>query len=105
MRCLVILSLLFVTACGGRELGWLVPRASVGLVLRRTESGTDTTAYVGLGAPLSGPEPRALRDSEGPRRAIHLLARGPRCRLAVLCRWELSTRTRVITELTEEQEP
>ena len=104
MRCWLLLSLLLLTACGGRELGWLVPRASVSLVLRSTETGTDTTGYVVLGAPLSGPDPRPLRESHGSRRAIHLLARGPRCRFPAVCRWEQATRTRVTTELTEEQE-
>jgi hypothetical protein len=105
MRTLLLLFVVLASGCGGRELGWLVPRASVGLVLRSTDTGVSADAYVTLGAPLSGPTPRARRMGDTPERTIHLLGPGPRCRIRPLCRWEDAARTEAFTELAEEQAP
>ncbi len=106
MRLLAVLLLLasLVSSCGGRELAWLVPRASVGLVLRSSDTGVATEGYVLLRAPLAGPTPRHVEDP-GPGRELHLLGRGPRCRVAALCRWEATSSTEAITELAREEAP
>jgi hypothetical protein len=103
---LVLLVASSLAGCGGRELGWLVPRASVGVVLRASETGVATDAYVTIGAPLSGPEPRALeQESARTPRQLHLLGRGPRCRLAPLCRWEATERSTAFRTLAQEESP
>ena len=101
---LVALSLLL-AACGGRELGWLVPRASVGVVVRASDTGLAADGYLLIGAPLSGPE-RMPHDAEvDPARVVHLLGPGPRCELAPLCRWEVRARARAFAQLAEQEPP
>jgi hypothetical protein len=104
MRGVVMVLVLVLAGCGGRELAWLVPRASIGLVLRHSDTGVTAGGYITLAAPLSGPQPRALRMPATPR-PLHLLGPGPRCQVAPVCRWEAAARTEAITELTEEEAP
>lgn len=101
----VLLVAALVPACGGRELGWLVPRASVGVVLRPSGTGLAAEGYLALGAPLSGPDPRPLRETDGATRQLHLLGAGPQCRSGPLCRWEAAARTEAFTELAQEELP
>lgn len=105
MRAIVFVLFLLLSACGGRELGWLVPRASVGLVLRSTDTGLATEGFVALGAPLSGREAPPFHEPRVAAPRLHLLGPGPRCRVAPLCRWEAATRTQAFTELAEEEAP
>jgi hypothetical protein len=105
MRALTLGLSILLAGCGGRELGWLVPRASVGVVLRATDTGMAADGYVLLGAPLSGPDPQPARETASAPRQVHLLGAGPRCQLAPLCRWEAAARTQAFTDLAEEESP
>ena len=101
---LVVLCVLLLASCGGRELGWLVPRATVAVVLRSTETGLVTEGYLAIGAPLSRRIPRP-RHAVRTRPSAPLLGPGPACVSVRLCRLEVAARAEAFTEIAEEEVP
>ena len=95
----LLCGVLALTACGGRDLGWLVPRATVGMRLVQTDTGVASEGFVILGGPMSAPVRRRVRGHHGAGRRLRLLGPGPRCAVVAVCRWEARERAAAIADL------
>jgi hypothetical protein len=109
MRAIVVLIALLALGCAApsRELGWLVPRASVGFLVSATDHGTGGGAHVLFAVPLDHHR-AALRPRRAPaeRGRLRLLGEGPPCRVAMACVLERRARTDATGDLEIwEEEP
>lgn len=99
---LVVLALTLVSGCTLREISWLVPRASVGVVVQTHEGRVDAAGYVMLASPTERTV-RRLRGRLG-RGAPRRLGPPPlACAVVAACRWEIRARTDAISELTTDE--
>ena len=95
-------ALLVTSGCTLREASWLVPRASLGVIVQSREGRLDAAGYVMLTSP---PERtvRRLRGRSGPDAPLRLASAPIACAVVAACRWEIGARADAISELTTDE--